>query len=75
LANKSCSLLARAESAVSILSGKGIGEIREIIDLRHINGQEESFIRRNSQRFLEPFRDPRDLKGCHFWSQLLLKEI
>jgi hypothetical protein len=37
LANKSYSLLAYAESAVSILSKKGISEIRRIINLKHIN--------------------------------------
>jgi hypothetical protein len=37
LVTRSCSLLALAKSEVSILSEKGIGEILEIIDLRHIN--------------------------------------
>jgi hypothetical protein len=74
LANELCSLLARAEIELSILSGKGVDEFRGIIDLRHI-WTEGSLIRQNSLRFLEPFRDPRDLNGCHFWSKLLLKEI
>jgi hypothetical protein len=68
LANKLYSLLARAKSAVSILSGKGISEIREIINLRHINRQKESFIRQKSQRFLKLFQDLKNLKGCYFWS-------
>jgi hypothetical protein len=68
LANKLYSLLTRAKSAVNILFKKGISEIREVINLRHINKQEKSFIRQKSQRFLKLFQDPKDLKGCYFWS-------
>jgi hypothetical protein len=41
LVNKPCSLLALVESEVSILSGKGVNEVRGIIDLRYINGQKK----------------------------------
>jgi hypothetical protein len=42
LVNKLYSLLALVESEVSILSGKGVGEVRGIIDLRYINRQKRA---------------------------------
>jgi hypothetical protein len=75
LANKLYSLLAYTKNTINILFGKGINKIRGTINLRYINVQEESFIRRNSRRFLEPFRDLRNLKNYYLWSQLPFKEI